>query len=527
LAHFDTDAGRKLLFGKSMFVKIALLAVVSFLLYCTFYDPAADLFGLNSQNLLWILPFVFLAYVFEGGYAAFSFLKKKAKIPEITSKIIFTLPVVFVPMVIVAAVFAILFTYKFSEYAFYDIGIIGAVFAFTLLLIDLLTPFWASFIVLLLQPITVIMRNRIIKRAVEKRKKFENLLAIGITGSFGKSSVKEFLKTILSESFSVAATEKNKNSEMGVSEAILDILNDKHEIFICEMGAYNRGGIRLLTTIAAPKIGVLTGIGNQHLATFGSQDNIVKAKFELIDALPEEGLAVLNWDNGFIRKNFDDSKNSIKYGIDSRQDVWAEDIDIQKHSVSFKVVFKTGEEIKIKANLIGAQNVINLVGAIAIARRLGMENQEIIKGVEKIKSNQGGLDLVKGERGFYIANSSYSMNIAGALAHLDYLKLWNQKKIFVMPCLIELGRTGAQSHYELGKKIGSVCDNLIVVTPDYFGQIKKGVMESGMKEENISLIENPEAQYQKIIKAAKPDDIVFLEGRVPDYLVKKLIRPVK
>jgi UDP-N-acetylmuramyl pentapeptide synthase len=162
------------------------------------------------------------------------------------------------------------------------------------------------------------------------------------------------------------------------------------------------------------------------------------------------------------------------------------------------------------------------LSALAVAKRLGMENKEILNGVGKIKPRQGGLDLVKSSQGFYVADSSYSTNVAAVMAHLDYLKLWEQKKIFVMPCIIELGKTAKQSHYELGKKIGEVCDSLIVVTADYFRQIKKGAMESGMKAGNIVLLERPETQYQKIIKEAKVGDIVFLEGRVSDYLVKKL-----
>ncbi len=522
LAHFSTTSGRRLLFSKAMFMKLALFLMTSFLFYAIFFNQNFEILGFNGLDFLFIVPIVWLVYVFEGAYAIFSFLTKKAKKPEFTSKIIFILPIIFIPMGVASVVFAINFIYGFSQYDLYDFSIIGTTFAFSLLLLDLLTPLIASFIILLLQPITVFARNKIIKKATEKRKKLENLLTIGITGSFGKSSVKEFLKTILSESFFVAATEKNKNSEMGVSEAILETLNEKHEIFICEMGAYSRGGIKLLAKIAAPKIGILTGIGNQHLATFGSQQNIIKTKFELIDALPEEGLAVLNWDANLIRDNFKEDKNTIRYGVDTKEDVWAENIEVDKQQVSFKAVFKTGESLLIKANLIGKQNIANLLGALAVAKRLGMENEEILRGVSKIKSSQGGLDLIKHNKGFYVINASYSMNVAGVLAHLDYFKVWNQKKIFVMPCLIELGKTAKQSHYELGKKIGEICDTLIVVSADYFNYLKKGAIEVGMKSENIFLLTKPEDQYQKIIKTAKSGDAVFLEGRVSDYLIKKL-----
>ena len=174
---------------------------------------------------------------------------------------------------------------------------------FWLLIFDILTPAIISAIVLIFQPISVFEKYRLIKKAKNKRKKFSNLLVIGITGSYGKTSTKEFLYTILVEKFGkdkVLKTKEHQNSEVGISNCILKELNETYEIFIVEMGAYNIGGIKLLCNIAQPKIGILTGINEQHMATFGSQENIIKAKFELINSLPEDGLAILNWDNNFI-----------------------------------------------------------------------------------------------------------------------------------------------------------------------------------------------------------------------------------
>jgi UDP-N-acetylmuramoyl-tripeptide--D-alanyl-D-alanine ligase len=324
----------------------------------------------------------------------------------------------------------------------------------------------------------------------------------------------------LSESFKVVSTEKNRNSEVGISETILENVNETHEIFICEMGAYNRSGIKLLTKIAEPKIGILTGIGNQHLATFGSQKNIMKGKFELIEALPEEGLAVLNWDSKLVRDNFKNDRNSIKYGVYEKEDIWAENVKIEKFSIVFDAVFKTGGKIAIKLNASGEQSINNLLPAIAIAKRLGMENAEILRGIDKIENK--GLKIKQNKDKIYIANSSYSSNVDGVLAHLDYLKLWENKKIFVMPSIIELGSDAKRSHYEIGKKIGEVCDYLIVTTADHFKELKRGAIEKGMSASNVMFIQNPENQYQKIISLAQSNDIVFLEGRVSDYLVRKL-----
>jgi UDP-N-acetylmuramoyl-tripeptide--D-alanyl-D-alanine ligase len=388
-----------------------------------------------------------------------------------TSKVSFLLPIIFMPLGLITVVLSWLFIddyLKPNELMVFNLINFGLV----VLAFDILTPLIVSSIVILLQPITVFFRNRIIKKAIKKRESLENLSVIGIAGSYGKSSTKEFLKFILSRDFKVVSTEKNDNSEIGISQCILNEINEEHEIFICEMGAYNRGGIKLLCNIAKPKIGILTGINNQHLATFGSQKNIVKAKFELIDSLPQEGLAVLNWDNDFVKNNFKSEINNIKYSVLENQDIWAEDIKGGKEGIFFKVIFKTGESQSVRININGVHNVPNLLAAIAIAKKLGMDLESIVERIKEMDSSIGGM-MFKKFNGFDIINATYSSNINGIISHLEYLKNWENKKIIVMPCLIELGGGGKRTHFDMGKKIGEACDLAIITSMDYFKDLKK------------------------------------------------------
>ncbi|MFA5009572.1 MAG: UDP-N-acetylmuramoyl-tripeptide--D-alanyl-D-alanine ligase [Candidatus Paceibacterota bacterium] len=520
-AHFSTNDGRQSIYNKLILIKIIFLAVLIRIIYSLFFQVHFLGIQINEAHGWSVMALIFMLYSFEGLYSLRSFFKKQAKLPEFTSKIIFLLPLIFIPLAILGTVLFSLAIKSFQD-NFFNIFTNSAIFSLIILAFDLVVPIVVSVIILFFQPITIILRNKVIEQAMEKIKSLENLTIIGITGSFGKSSVKNFLKTVLSESFRVVATEKNKNSEMGISETILNQLNNEHEIFICEMGAYNRGGIKLLSKITRPKIGILTGIGNQHLATFGSQKNITRAKMELIQALPEEGLAILNWDSEPVRDNFKHNKNCLKYGLNPGNDIWADDIKIEKFSLSFTAVFKTGDKIKIKLNLSGGHNIINLLPVIALAKRLGMENNEILAGLEKISSDSNGLKLFKNKDDFYVADSSYSANFHGVFAHLDYLKVWKSKKIFVMPSLIELGREASRLHHEMGKKIGENCDYLIIISGDYFSELKQGAKSAGMKPENIFLIPSPLAQYEKIKLLAKKDDLVFLEGRASSYLIEKL-----
>lgn len=481
LAHFSTYKGRRIIFNPVNFLKLFLL-ILCFL---------------NFNYAFFSLMFV---YIVEGAFSLIEILRRKIISPQKTSKTLFLL--------------AFIFTFFFAFLAIvsnYDLFLI----AISILLFDIFSPFFSSFIILLLQPITVFLRNKIINKAIAKRKTFENLLVIGITGSYGKSSTKEFLKEILSKDFNVISTEKNENSEMGISNCILNNIKEEHEIFICEMGAYNRGGIKLLCKIVEPKIGILTGINNQHLATFGSQDNIIKTKFELIDSLPQEGLAVLNWDNQYIKENFKKDISSVKYSTLEEADIWAEEISEDKEGVSFKFNSQKGESYVFKTKIKGSQNVSNLLACIGVAKKLGMTIEEI---AERINSIEDRL-MIKKVKNFDVIFSTYSSNFNGIISHLDYLKKWKGEKIIVMPCLIELGSDAKRSHYEIGKKIGEICDLAIITSRDYEKELKDG---SNMQKEKMLFMSDGKKIFDKIFLNSKSDSVILLESRVPVKLIEKI-----
>ncbi|MBU2578853.1 hypothetical protein KKA09_01930, partial [Patescibacteria group bacterium] len=173
-------------------------------------------------------------------------------------------------------------------------------------------PLFSSFIVLLFQIPTAILCKRILKKAKRKREQFKNLLVIGIAGSYGKTSTKEFLATILSEKFNVLKTEKHINAEIGIAQTILNNLNESHQIFICEIGAYEKGKIKEVCEIIKPKIGIVTGVNEQHLSTFGSMKNLLSAEGgeELIDSLPIDGMAFFNAKNKYCLELY--KKTGIK-----------------------------------------------------------------------------------------------------------------------------------------------------------------------------------------------------------------------
>jgi UDP-N-acetylmuramoyl-tripeptide--D-alanyl-D-alanine ligase len=395
-----------------------------------------------------------------------------------------------------------------------------------LLAIDILLPVLVSLIVLLLQPFVVVARNRTIAIATAKRKKHENLIVIGITGSYGKTSTKEFLSHILSAKFRVLKTKEHQNSETAIAKTIVQDLTKEHQVFVCEMGAYGKGGVQLLASMAQPTIGVVTGVNEQHLSLFGTMANLQRAEGgeELLESLPRDGAVVLNYNSKHLKHaDLPGKYSELLYvricSTQEKKDVWAESIQVGKEHVSFVLHFKDGDTSPVVMKLLGKHNVENALLAAAVAKDLGMKAKEIAQQLRTVVPSVGVMKLKKGKQGLQIIDSSYSANPNGVIASLEYLSLWPGKKILVLPSLIELGQASREAHKRIGKEIAHICDLVFVTTADHIQDLQEG---AGEKSSIIQLQENPQEVVKAIHAFAKPGDVVLLEGRVPAQLLELL-----
>lgn len=381
-----------------------------------------------------------------------------------------------------------------------------------LLLYSIVVPIIISAIVFIFQPLAVIGRNRIVQKAKQKRARLKRLKVIGITGSYGKTTTKEMLAHILSQKFNVVKTPEHKNSEVGISQVVLSSLTDVHDIFVCEMGAYNKGGIKLLTDIVKPHIGIVTGVNEQHLATFGSMENLLSAEGgrELIAALPKDGAAFINQNSKFKIQNYNAKCKIIIPEIPH--------VNVEKDHIFFQL---EGEPIRL--NILGAHNVENFVLAAAVARELGMSIEEMKKATESITQDFGAMKLKKGVNRLNIIDSTYSANPDGVIAALEYLKVWKGRKLIIMPCLIELGKASREVHRKIGEKIGEVCDLAIITTKDWFDELQQGAIAKGMEGGQILFQENPQKIFDMIKNLNQEEDVILLESRVPNDLIKLMI----
>lgn len=263
------------------------------------------------------------------------------------------------------------------------------------------------------RPMEKAVNDHFIHDAERKLKEVPGLTIIGVTGSYGKTSVKFYLQTLLQEKFNVLVTPESYNTPMGVVKTIRGSLKPTHEIFVCEMGARYVGEIKEICDIVHPHHGVITSIGPQHLETFGSMENITRTKYELADALPQNGMLFLNGDSPNVEENSGKYQNVTFYRSHSTGDGYrAEDIRLSQLGTEFTVVSPTGETERFQTRLVGEHNVINIVGAIAVANRLGIPLRDLKVPVRRIQPVEHRMEMTQ-HGNVTIIDDAYNSNPVG------------------------------------------------------------------------------------------------------------------
>lgn len=331
-------------------------------------------------------------------------------------------------------------------------------------------------------PIELIVYNKFLRKAKEKLSKRPNLKVIGIAGSYGKTSSKNILNSILNSKYISFATPKSFNTPNGIVKTINDDLDKFSEIFIVEMGACKLDDINELCDIVNPKYGIITSIGISHLETFKTEENIQKGKFELIENLPKDGIAVLNKDDtNQVNYKLKNKVKIIWIGIDNKKaDIYATDIKMSHEGLSFDVVIRR-KKYKFETILLGRHNVYNILGSIALGLEFDIEIDKLQKAVKRLKPTEHRLEL-KEQNGIYIIDDAYNSNPVGSSYALEVLSMMPGKKIIVTPGMIELGEKEYELNKAFGRQIAKVCDEIILV-----GEIKTKPILDGIKEEKYNL----------------------------------------
>ncbi len=387
-------------------------------------------------------------------------------------------------------------------------------FAGTLAVFSLAVWLWVGLANFINTPLEKSIANWYVRDARHKLQSHKRLTVIGVTGSYGKTSTKMFLHALLSARYNVLMTPESYNTTMGVVRTVREQLRPSHEIFIAEMGAKNRGDIREICELVSPQYGIITSVGEQHLETFGTVENIVATKFELADALPENGCLFACGDNEYIRNRLVAQPPvcpTVLYGAENGE-VTLSDYHVDLGGCTFTVCI--GEETQtFTTKLLGAHNLQNLLACIAVAHRLGISLNDMVYPIRLLKPVEHRLQLLPNG---YI-DDAYNANPAGFRSALDVLRQFKAQRVLVTPGMVELGQRQDALNRELGEYAATCCDVAILVGERQAPPLREGLLAGGFAPENLHVVNTLQEGLALLATLpAAEKRIVLLENDLPD-----------
>ena len=347
-----------------------------------------------------------------------------------------------------------------------------------------------------LLPFDILAKKILVFMAKRKINKITGLTVIGITGSYGKTTTKDAISHVLIHKYKTLKTEGNYNTPLGVAKTILKNLKQEHKIFVCEMAAYQIGDIKAIAELIKPKIGIVTAIGLMHLERFGSEENILKTKLELIESLPPDGI-------GFLPKELESQFVEYFHNFLPTGDLSKGDNNGSKKITSKIEFFSSKVELLIK-----------------IGKIFDMTEEEIFGYIKTAPQTPHRQQIIRTSVGITIIDDTYNSNPAGFLSALEMLKNTPaQRRILVTPGMIELGEKQFELNKEAARSAAKIADYVIVV-----GETNKKPFEEGLKEvygddyiSKVYEVIDLEAAKSKISELAIANSAVLLENDLPDH----------
>ena len=372
---------------------------------------------------------------------------KKSIVPIKYTKRLFRLIFTYIVLNVLFTFTILHISYCYFEYTKYSV--LGIVF--------FLQPFICILSSILIYPIEKINIKRInnkTKRIVEKHRK--HIKVIAVTGSFGKTSIKNILYNILSQQYNVCVCPKNYNTPMGIAYTVKN-LDNTHDILLLEYGADHVGDIDELCNIIRPDISILSGIAPQHLSTFGSIENIVEEKCKILKYAKE--CIVYDSECDYVKDllHVNEKAKNLVVG----KDVFAKNIKYASAYTTFDCYYKNKKMI-ITTTLLGSHNIKNIMFAILVAKGLNISDINIIKGIQKTKAIEHRL-----QRKFIgqtlVLDDSYNINIKGALSALEVLEKFDKNKIVITSGIVDDIENISKNNEILSRKINDVCDMVFII----------------------------------------------------------------
>lgn len=381
-----------------------------------------------------------------------------------------------------------------------------------------LTPILVPLSNIINKPIEKAVQNHYINDAKRMLDDMPSLHKVGITGSYGKTSMKFYLSELLGSQYETLKTPESFNTPMGVTITIRRDLRPTHEYFICEMGARRVREINELCEIAHPHDGIITSVGPQHLETFKSVENVLNTKFELADSVQASGGKIyLNGDNELIRSKAPQYKNAVLYGLHESCHYRGSDVSVSDKGTEFTVTAPDGSSCRYTTKLLGEHSVQNLLGAIAYCHGTGIALEKLVIPVRKIAAVPHRLQLLDKGGGLTFIDDAYNSNPSGCRAALNVLGLFDACRILVTPGMVELGEKQHELNREFGSEAAKVCDYIALVGKKQTEPIFEGIQNTDFDMSRVFVCDTLGEALDKVRSiVTDKKKIVLLENDLPD-----------
>lgn len=372
----------------------------------------------------------------------------------------------------------------------------------------------------IMTPVEKMINRRYYRDAQRILRSMPDLKIVGITGSFGKTSTKHFLHAILSEKYDTLMTPGSFNTPMGVIRTVREHLKPYNEVFICEMGAKQKGDIKEICDLVNPSCGIITAVGPMHLETFHSIENVRDTKFELADAIPSDSFVIVNDDFSAAATREVANTGVIRYAVSNTDNAnfVASDIKYDETGTSFTVEGPDGFKLQLRSHLIGECNISNLLAATVMALKLGVEPERIQRAVQQIEQVEHRLSLKRTPGGVTIIDDAFNSNPEGSRMALEALNKFTQgRRIVVTPGMIELGDRQYELNAAFGEHIAKNVDIAFVVGSYNRDAIIEGIRRIEEFPEDSIIIADTFADAQKQLQLMlQKGDTVLYENDLPD-----------
>lgn len=448
----------------------------------------------------------------------FLIINKKHKKPLVFTKRVWR---IYIVTTLLAATF-ITGVFIFTDESNLNLPYPSAMLQFgSILLISLFSWLIVMLAVVVLMPYEKLLNKKYWNEAAHILNSHKDLIVIGITGSYGKTSTKHYLNRILSEEFDVLMTPGSYNTPMGVIRTVREMMKPYNNVFICEMGAKQNGDIKEICDLVHPQIGIITAVGPMHLETFKTISNVQSTKFELADSLPDNGFLVINNDFEYCANRVVSNVETARYSLTDNElkdvEYKADDIKYSSEGTTFVVKGPQGLNFSIKTRLLGACNISNLLGAIITALKLGMTPDKIRRAIADIEQVEHRLSIKKTPGGITILDDAFNSNPDGSRMALEVLSEFKGgRRIVITPGMIELGDKQNELNEKFGEEMAEFSDIAIIVGEYNRDSIVRGIKRKKFNESNLHLVADFQEAQQLLSSIMKSGDTVLYENDLPD-----------